>query len=310
MLSNTFASPDFIGALTASLKITVTDVIECKDEVQQKEEMSPSSIFDIMNSAESVKYAADLQMTARVRSTAFDLVSFSISTCNGFAAASPHHQFPIPNAGSTLRFVHFSIPAGVSSSSLLDGGKATQSALTPTKNMSKTLVKDKDTVYLECDGKYLSVAKGWWLAWSSDVPRRSGAFTIEITERARKNVALKSLKSGMKKIKETIMDPTLLGGKKDEAVVDKAESVLRAGDSFRLRNVKFPEYELGVTSVKISTTRDNLCYLGLRKVMCAMLRELRIICDLNAPYRPKTPPIQVATSGQLECDSQLSLQAC
>lgn len=38
---------------------------------------------------------------------------------------------------------------------------------------------------------------------------------------------------------------------------------LRTGDSFRLRSVKFPEYEMGVTSVKL---KDEFCYVGLRKV--------------------------------------------
>lgn len=38
---------------------------------------------------------------------------------------------------------------------------------------------------------------------------------------------------------------------------------LRTGDSFRLRSVKFPDYEMGVTSVKL---KDEFCYVGLRKV--------------------------------------------
>ena len=43
----------------------------------------------------------------------------------------------------------------------------------------------------------------------------------------------------------------------------EADAVLRLGDTFRLRSMKFPEYELGVTSDKI---KDDYCYLGLRKV--------------------------------------------
>ena len=38
---------------------------------------------------------------------------------------------------------------------------------------------------------------------------------------------------------------------------------VRTGDAFRLRSVKFPEYELGITNKKI---RDEFCYLGLRKI--------------------------------------------
>jgi hypothetical protein len=40
------------------------------------------------------------------------------------------------------------------------------------------------------------------------------------------------------------------------------DSVLRPGDIFKLRSVKFPDFELGLTSVKV---RDEYCYLGLRK---------------------------------------------
>lgn len=46
---------------------------------------------------------------------------------------------------------------------------------------------------------------------------------------------------------------------------------LRTGDSFRLRSVKFPDYEMGVTSVKL---RDEFCYVGLRKV------TITVSCDL------------------------------
>lgn len=45
---------------------------------------------------------------------------------------------------------------------------------------------------------------------------------------------------------------------------------LRTGDSFRLRSVKFPDYEMGVTSVKL---KDEFCYVGLRKV-CSMFLSL------------------------------------
>jgi hypothetical protein len=46
-------------------------------------------------------------------------------------------------------------------------------------------------------------------------------------------------------------------------VLKETDNHLRAGDSFRLRSVKFPDYEMGVTSVKL---KDEFCYVGLRKV--------------------------------------------
>lgn len=104
----------------------------------------------------------------------------------------------------------------------------------------------------------MSVARGWWLAWSSGEPRRSGAFTIEITEKAQSK-----FKGQFDKIKENIgrSQSSNLASPKDAAQAP-VDNILRPGDMFRLRSVKFPEYELGLTSVKV---RDEYCYLGLRK---------------------------------------------
>ncbi len=41
------------------------------------------------------------------------------------------------------------------------------------------------------------------------------------------------------------------------------DDLLFTGDTFRLRSMKFPEYELGITNSRIN--EDN-CYVGLRKV--------------------------------------------
>jgi hypothetical protein len=49
-------------------------------------------------------------------------------------------------------------------------------------------------------------------------------------------------------------------GNRDE---DSDKDILQVGDTFRLRSVKFPDYEMGVTSVKL---RDEFSYMGLRKV--------------------------------------------
>ena len=187
MLASNAIINDAFDAPTASVIITVSDLVECK-EVEAKEKAA--SFFDIMNSTEPIKYEADLYMSARVKSTAFDLVAFSISTCNGFAAASPHRQLVMSMAGSTLRFLPY-IPLSGGDSSSAIAVKVERKPNSPfSLKGTKSVVRDKDQVVIECEGKYLSVAKGWWLAWSSDVPRRSGAFVIEITERARKNVAL------------------------------------------------------------------------------------------------------------------------
>lgn len=98
------------------------------------------------------------------------------------------------------------------------------------------------------------------MAWSSAEARRSGAFIIEVIEKAPQNKLkefTEQIKGQIDNIKEKIGNKTSTGGTKD------VDNVIRPGDMFRLRSVKFPEYELGITSVKL---KDEYCYLGLRKV--------------------------------------------
>lgn len=90
------------------------------------------------------------------------------------------------------------------------------------------------------------------MAWSSTEPRRSGAFIIELVERAPQN----KLKEQLGNIKEKILH---------SSSNNNPDDMIKPGDTFRLRSLKFPEFELGLTSVKI---RDDYCYLGLRKVSC------------------------------------------
>jgi hypothetical protein len=109
----------------------------------------------------------------------------------------------------------------------------------------------------------MSVTRGWWMAWNSNIPRRSGAFKIEIIEKAQNQ--LKELKEQFKNIKENIKEKIGRGDQDRKIEKEKEfDNVLRPGDLFRLRSVKFPDFELGLTSVKI---RDEYCYLGLRKVI-------------------------------------------
>lgn len=106
----------------------------------------------------------------------------------------------------------------------------------------------------------MSVTRGWWMAWSSNEARRSGAFIIEVLEKAPQNKLKEftvQIKGQIDNIKEKI------GNNAKTPVGTKEDNVIRPGDMFRLRSVKFPEYELGITSVKL---KDEYCYLGLRKV--------------------------------------------
>jgi hypothetical protein len=99
------------------------------------------------------------------------------------------------------------------------------------------------------------------MAWNSNIPRRSGAFTVEII--AKFSTQYKELKEQFKNIKDNIKEKIGRGDKDKSEKEKEFDNVLRPGDLFRLRSVKFPDFELGLTSVKI---RDEYCYLGLRKV--------------------------------------------
>lgn len=216
-----------------------------------------------------VRYAESLTLLGRTTGTA-SKTSFQVSYVDKFAAAAPgapHLQLNAPtlrvhawtgefdHGGNNHLDNHSDQGDAISVSS---GHRTAKSS--PMVRMRKKPVDNKagkavchgDIVVLEHGGRFMSVTRGWWMAWSSSEPRRSGAFTIEIIEKAPQN----KLKEQLDVIKEKIRP-----GKEGAA---SSDSVLRAGDVFRLRSVKFPEYELGLTSIKI---RDEYCYLGLRKIL-------------------------------------------
>lgn len=136
--------------------------------------------------------------------------------------------------------------------------------------------------------RYLSVTRGWWLAWSSLEPRFSGAFEIDIVQRAPQNVKLlRDHVGNLRKIGQLSIH--IPGTKHNSpkhaapAAVDPEKVVeqdpsLRPGDLFRLKSVKFPGYELGITSVKL---KDDYYYLGLRKVgdifLCLWKRRVAFV---------------------------------
>lgn len=132
------------------------------------------------------------------------------------------------------------------------------------------------------------------MGWSSNAPRRSGAFKVEIVEKASHHTLKEHMKEMMGQLKEKMTRPSIYslssstgagalgtigstaaggagaGGGPASGTVGVAgggsvptDDILRTGDTFRLRSVKFPEYELGITNEHI---RDDYCYVGLRKV--------------------------------------------
>ena len=121
-------------------------------------------------------------------------------------------------------------------------------------------VRHGDKVVLRHDGKYMALIKGWWMKWASDAPRKSGAFIVEIVEKAKQNLIKEQLSAFKDKISKATSGVIPRLGLDME---DSSNSALCVGDLFVLRSMKYPEYELGITSVKLG--HADAVYLGLRK---------------------------------------------
>ncbi len=108
----------------------------------------------------------------------------------------------------------------------------------------------------------MSLKAGWYIQWNKAEPRKSGAFTIEVIERAPRNIlspqsVTDSFREGFRSLSSYYTGETI-----QDITPDTANKELRAGDQFRLRSVKFPEYELGITTKHLE---GEYCYLGLQK---------------------------------------------
>lgn len=167
--------------------------------------------------------------------------------------------------------------------------------------------------------RFMSLVRGWWFAFNSTSPRRSGAFVLEILEQYSQKTLDKRLIKGMRTTASGVRDMVMMrgggatstsaavgsatpatGGAQTQAalagasqspakestagamsggsgvvgggastpgspdghVVEKGE-ILRPGDVFRLRSLKYPEFSFGVTNVRLE---NDFFYMGLAKV--------------------------------------------
>jgi hypothetical protein len=288
-----------------------------------------------------VRWKDDLLLSANVGGAD---IPFSIGLAEGYAAARP------PPAGYTLEsfwgssskeVVHFipwshgadedddkSVHSDVSHatgreskhSSSTGWGFWKSTKMHPHLHMSSAPLHDGDMIVIASGkGAFMSMKRGWWLAWGSTEPRRSGAFVIEIVERAPQlhlpslmpNIARVATGStvlssanlaasqavaatpdglagtgaasagvsgnevadspaSMPQVSVPLLPATASSGAGAAAQDSKEKDVLNTGDLFRLRSVKFPEYELGITSKKIA---GDHCYLGLHKAQAFGVEE-------------------------------------
>lgn len=309
-----------------------------------------NSFLSLLNVKEKACFGDLLLLSAKIPNAGTDRSSFSVCNIDKFAAAAPFTAQIA--AHNPIRLISWSLCSesrdkdkGSDSGAGANGnggggGSSLQSsssqhnredsmkpswmkhfplpALPGIQQSSGLKIKNGDTVVIECDGKFLSVTRGWWMAWTSLCPRRSGAFTVEIVERAPQNRFTEQLKESFGSLgaKIAARRPSMLVKQQTIITQDNIaqlaqnslimtsnmhsmpspsaatvsqtmaqapgqaagtvltvpigsqgqggqDDILYTGDSFRLRSVKFPGYELGITHVKL---RDEYCYVGLRKI--------------------------------------------
>jgi hypothetical protein len=287
LLDDSAITTDFFGFVTSSCyvsikeedlrpKVTFQDAgsdgqLLDRDRIDKK---SPNPFRALLRS--EIKYGDSLNLTAKIDSDTQNF--FHVNLIDKFAAAAPAStQLPSfqvklqswsaideqANAGTdaavseTAESVVSSTGKRNSKTSFFFSKRKYSDETAGLCSMVGKAVHNGDTVVIEAGGRYMSVTRGWWMAWSSSDPRRSGAFVVELIERAPQN-KLKEIGAQIKGQIDNIKEK--IGSRPREKDVD---NVLRPGDMFRLRSVKFPEFELGITSVKL---KDEFCYLGLRKV--------------------------------------------
>ena len=257
------------------------------------------SFMSLMGISNKIMFGQNLTLMAKVyskKTDSRDVRALTISPIEKFAAAAPRSEkggqsrllsWHSVKEGDVEVFSDVDGPPTEDAGDLSASGKSAQSSPAPedisrprnssmvsqvagkllSRNLDSSLpIRNGDIVVVESGGKFMAVAKGWWISWGSATPRRSGAFKIEILERG--EGLEQQFEKGLKRLNNTMMmtskhmSPTTVDPKGKSSPID-SDAILKSGDNFRLRNMKFPDYELGVTSDNI---KGDYCYLGLRKV--------------------------------------------
>ncbi len=227
----------------------------------------PNTAMAMMTTKSDLKYESVDECTLGVRLTRNLMpLNYTIKSCCGFAGAAKDAT------DKNITMLRWTNATGaetvVSEDPSLSGGH-----LHIDWRAKDSPIRDGDEILLRSNNKYMSVAKGWWISWANEAPRRSGVFTVEIVEKAQKGTISEQFSA----IKGKISKATGGGGKvsvtgKNLGASENDRDFLGIGDLFRLKSAKFPDYELGVTGVKI-VAKKEVYYLGLRKVSRAEGQE-------------------------------------
>ena len=173
--------------------------------------------MSMMGMSNKVTFGQHLHLTAKVfnknTEASRDVRALTIAPIEKFAAAAPSRGMTSVHVRllswqsvkhGDLELFSDTMPSDLGLDSLTDGAGSGSSSPLSVKSKwrlnGKTMVtragkllagnlesslpiRNGEIVVVESDGKFMAIAKGWWMGWFSTTPRRSGAFQIEILER-------------------------------------------------------------------------------------------------------------------------------
>jgi hypothetical protein len=207
-----------IGDLALSVDFFGFTTIHCYISIKSESEVAPTSndsenrntgsginyIKSLIGLTNKVNYGQNLTLTCKNTKTDDDVRPLVVAPVEKFAAAAPAKSAVKElSSGSGSVQVRLQMWSNVSSlvsengmSDVDHNGYGSSTSGSPNKsrvgevlsNANKLLskgfaesgspIKNGDIVIIECDGKFMAVTRGWWMGWSSPVPRRSGAFKV------------------------------------------------------------------------------------------------------------------------------------
>jgi hypothetical protein len=198
LLSGSSIDVNLFGFTTVTCYINVKEEEEeskiLPDETSPRDRSSTHFRALIGNIKGEARYGHHLTLTAKVATATTGTKGLFVSPVEKFAAAAPIHQLAVPSILSSAMYVRMlswnavntAAAPSVSGSEFGDtstAGDGDFSPSTPAQSRSRGLIssasrlyksafepseesiKNGDLVVIECDGKFMSVTRGWWMAW-------------------------------------------------------------------------------------------------------------------------------------------------
>lgn len=203
LLSGSSIDVNLFGFTTVSCYIHIKEEEE-ESKSLQPDENAPrdrsSTHFRALigNIKGEARYGHHLTLTAKVATATSGVKGLFVSPIEKFAAAAPIHQLAVPSILSSAMYVRMlswnAVNAAAApserggsefgdTSTVISSNSEYYSPSTPAQSRSLGLIssasrlyksafepseesiKNGDLVVIECDGKFMSVTRGWWMAW-------------------------------------------------------------------------------------------------------------------------------------------------